>query len=193
MGLALNTQSIMSNGVIIIKRQNDNKSSQKSYGRWYPRVFNLKTLTLDDVCQHIMEHGTIFTSDVVYGVTRKFVNCIQELLLSSHKVKLDGLGTFYLKPRLKMGTNEKGETLYGGAETMEELDIQNVVFSLGFTPERSDRSLYLSPVLSRNATRVSATTIMKGVGLTTDDDSGTSGSGQQQQGGGTSGSVEEQP
>ena len=179
--------------VIIRKYQNDNKNQTNSYGKWYPRVVNLKTIDLDGLCEHITSHGSIFTPDVVTGVVKKFVSCIQELLLSSHKVKLDGLGTFYLKPRLKMGTNEKGETLYGGAETMEELDIQNVVFSLGFTPERSDRSLYLSPVLSRNATRVSATTIMKGVGLTTDDDSGTSSSGQQQQGGGTSGSVEEQP
>ena len=80
----------MSKGVIIIKRQNDNKNNQKSYGKWYPRVLNMKTLTLDDVCDHIMEHGTIFTADVVHGVTKKFVNCIQELLLDSHKVKLDG-------------------------------------------------------------------------------------------------------
>ncbi len=184
----------MSKGVIIIKRQNDNKNNQKSYGKWYPRVLNMKTLTLDDVCDHIMEHGTIFTADVVHGVTKKFVNCIQELLLDSHKVKLDGLGTFYLKPRLKTGIDEKGQAIYGGAESMEELDIQNVAFSLGFTPERSDRSLYVSPVLSRNATRVSAATLLKDAGMTSDEDGdgGSGNSGGQQQGG-TSGSVEEQP
>ena len=180
----------MSNGVIIIKRQNDNKNNQKSYGKWYPRVLNMKTLTLDDVCDHIMEHGSIFTADVVHGVTKKFVNCIQELLLTSHKVKLDGLGTFYLKPRLKVGTDADGNAVYGGAESAEELDIQNVVFALGFTPERSDRSLYVGPVLSRNASRVSVNTLLKDTGLLPDEDDENSGG---QQGGGTSGSVEEQP
>ena len=181
----------MSKGVIIIKRQNDNKNNQKSYGKWYPRVLNMKTLTLDDVCDHIMEHGTIFTADVVHGVTKKFVNCIQELLLDSHKVKLDGLGTFYLKPRLKVGTDEQGQAIYGGATTADELDIQNVTLALGFTPERSNRSLYLSPVLSRNASRVSVNSLLKDTGLLPDDDS--EGDNSQQHGGGTSGSVEEQP
>ena len=180
----------MSNGVIIIKRQNDNKNNQKSYGKWYPRVLNMKTLTLDDVCDHIMEHGTIFTADVVHGVTKKFVNCIQELLLDSHKVKLDGLGTFYLKAKLKTGADAEGTPIYGGATTADELDIQNVVFSMGFTPERSDRSLYLGPVLSRNANRVSVNSLLKESGLLTDD---SEGDNSQQQGGGTSGSVEEQP
>ena len=188
----------MSNGVIIIKRQNENAKNEKAFGKWYPRVMNTKTLTLDDVCDHIMEHGTIFTSDVVYGVTRKFVQCIQELLLSSHKVKLDGLGTFYLKPRLKVGTNDKGHAVYGGAESKQDLDIQDVVFSLGFMAERSSRSLYVSPVLSRNANRMSASSLLKASGLVADDDSddNTSGGGQQQGGntGGDNGdSVEEQP
>ena len=180
----------MSKGVIIIKRQNDNKNNQKSYGKWYPRVLNMKTLTLDDVCDHIMEHGTIFTADVVHGVTKKFVNCIQELLLDSHKVKLDGLGTFYLKAKLKTGADAEGTPIYGGATTADELDIQNVVFSMGFTPERSDRSLYLGPVLSRNANRVSVNSLLKESGLLTDD---SEGDNSQQHGGGTSGSVEEQP
>ena len=47
------------------------------------------------LAQHIAEHGSIYTSDVVFGVLEKFRSCLVEMLLNSKKVKIDGLGTFY--------------------------------------------------------------------------------------------------
>jgi nucleoid DNA-binding protein len=44
---------------------------------------------------HIAEHGSIYTPDVVYGVMEKFRSCLLEMLLNSKKVKIEGLGTFY--------------------------------------------------------------------------------------------------
>jgi predicted histone-like DNA-binding protein len=44
---------------------------------------------------HISEHGSIYTPDVVYGVLEKFRSCLIEMLLNSKKVKIEGLGTFY--------------------------------------------------------------------------------------------------
>ncbi len=171
--------------IIIHKIQNSNSSQTKSYGKWYPRVVNLKTIDLEGLCDHIAAHGSIYTPDVVTGVVKKFIGCIQELLLDSHKVRLDGIGTFYLKPRLKKGTDAKGNTVYGGAESKDELDLTNVEFTVGFTPDRSDNSKFVGPNISRSASRVSLASL-NGTG-SDDDDNG------QQHGGGTSGSVEEQP
>ncbi len=171
--------------IIIHKIQNSNSSQTKSYGKWYPRVVNLKTIDLEGLCDHIAAHGSIYTPDVVTGVVKKFIGCIQELLLDSHKVRLDGIGTFYLKPRMKKGTDAKGNTVYGGAETKDELDLTNVEFTVGFTPDRSDNSKFVGPNISRSASRVSLASL-NGTG-SDDDDNG------QQHGGGTSGSVEEQP
>jgi len=178
--------------VIIRKYQNDNKNQTHSYGKWYPRVVNLKTIDLDGLCEHITSHGSIFTPDVVTGVVKKFVGCIQELLLDSHKVRLDGIGTFYLKPRLKTGKTEDGATIYGGAETLEELNFNNIEFSVGFTPDRSQNSNFVGPNITRKSARVSFDSLSPQADGEGGEGGSDSGSGQQQ-GGGTSGSVEEQP
>ena len=82
--------------IYIKKYQNSNKKMPNAYGKWYGRIIHTETLNLDDLCEHIASHGTIFTADVVAGTVKKFVQCIQELLLEGKKVKLDGIGTFYL-------------------------------------------------------------------------------------------------
>jgi len=145
--------------VIIKKIQNTNESNQKTNGKWYPRVVNMGTMNLDDLCEHIQEHGSLWTDDVVVGVVKKFIKCIQELLLQSHKVKLDGLGTFYLKPRLKVGVNEEGKTIFGGVSQEDDLLIQNVDFQMGFQPDMSDTSRFVGPNISRKAARKSITAL----------------------------------
>jgi predicted histone-like DNA-binding protein len=66
-----------------------------AYGKWYAQIKNLETLNTRKLANHISEHGSIYTPDVVYGVLEKFRSCMLEMLLNSKKVKIDGLGTFY--------------------------------------------------------------------------------------------------
>ena len=44
---------------------------------------------LNEMAEHIMKHGTVYTEDVVIGVITKLKNCIQEMLADGYKVKLD--------------------------------------------------------------------------------------------------------
>ena len=141
--------------VIIKKVQNKNENNEKTNGKWYPRVVNMGTMNLDDLCEHIQEHGSLWTDDVVVGVVKKFVKCIQELLLQSHKVKLDGLGTFYLKPTYHYTDEVTGEKKEGGVSEEKDLNVQNVDFSVGFTPDRADDSRFVGPNISRKAARKS--------------------------------------
>ena len=75
-------------------KQNINEKST-AYGKWYGRVKALETLNTRKLAQHIAEHGSLYTVDVVFGVLEKFRTCLVEMLLNSKKVKIDGLGTFY--------------------------------------------------------------------------------------------------
>ena len=59
------------------------------------QIKNLETLNTRKLANHISEHGSIYTPDVVYGVLEKFRSCLLEMLLNSKKVKIEGLGTFY--------------------------------------------------------------------------------------------------
>jgi predicted histone-like DNA-binding protein len=138
--------------VIIKTIQNKNKK-RNTFGKTYPRVVNTGTVNLDGLCEHIQEHGSMWTDDVVSGVVKKTIKCIQELLLDSHKVKLNGLGTFYLKPLLRLGTDEDGIAKYGGLENEEEFMVQNVDLRLGFQPDMSNDSRFVSPNLTRKASR----------------------------------------
>jgi len=75
-------------------KQNQNSYSA-AFGKWYAQIKNLETLNTRKLANHISEHGSIYTPDVVYGVLEKFRSCLVEMLLESKKVKIEGLGTFY--------------------------------------------------------------------------------------------------
>ena len=85
--------------------QNANETSA-AYGKFYGRIVHTETLNTRKLAKHIAEHGSVFTQDVVEGVLTKAEACIVEMLLESKKVKLEGLGTFYL-----MAENKKGGEL----------------------------------------------------------------------------------
>ena len=166
----------------IKKYQNNNRKNEKAYGKWYGRVVHVDTMDLDDLCDHIQGHGSIFTADVVQGTVKKFVQCIIELLLEGKKVRLNGLGTFYL-------TIDSA-----GAETMEDYSAQNHVkkVRLRFLPDQSDKSNYAASQITRMA---KVTTALPGNG--SGSTSGSSNSGSGNSGGGSNsgggGAVEEQP
>jgi predicted histone-like DNA-binding protein len=75
-------------------KQNGNQYNS-AYGKWYAQVKALETMNTRKLANHISEHGSIYTPDVVYGVLEKFRSCLVEMLLNSKKVKIEGLGTFY--------------------------------------------------------------------------------------------------
>ena len=80
------------------------------YGKWYAQIKNLETLNTRKLANHISEHGSIYTPDVVYGVLEKFRSCLIEMLLNSKKVKIEGLGTFYCTlENQKQGAAKKEE------------------------------------------------------------------------------------
>ena len=79
-----------------IKKYVSKNKKNKSYGKTYGRLVHRDTLHTLDVAKHIQKHGTVYTQDVIVGVLQRFSTCIEELLQEGYKVKLDGLGTFYL-------------------------------------------------------------------------------------------------
>jgi len=103
-----------------IKKYVNNNSKLKSYGRTYGRIQHLGTLDTLDVAKHIQKHGSVFTSDVIVGVLQRFSLCIEELLQEGYKVKLNGLGTFYLA--VKTTGEENAEDF--GTSNIKQVSIQ---------------------------------------------------------------------
>ena len=80
---------------IIYEVKKNQNSYSAAFGKWYAQIKSLETLNTRKLANHISEHGSIYTPDVVYGVLEKFRSCLVEMLLESKKVKIEGLGTFY--------------------------------------------------------------------------------------------------
>ena len=80
-------------------------TSSKIYGKWFAQGKTIETLNTRKLANHISEHGSIYTPDVVFGVLEKFRSCLLEMLLESKRVKIDGLGIFFTTIE-----NEKGGT-----------------------------------------------------------------------------------
>ena len=113
----------------ILYEVTENKNRfNKAYGKWFGHIKALETLNTRKLANHISEHGSIYTPDVVYGVLEKFRSCLVEMLLNSKKVKIEGLGTFYTTL----------ENTQGGAEKKEDYNVGNHMKALHirFLPEQ---------------------------------------------------------
>ena len=107
--------------VFYLLKQNKVKNS-KVNGKWFARQKTIETLNTRKLANHISEHGSIYTPDVVFGVLEKFRSCLLEMLLNSKRVKIDGLGIFFT-------TLENTE---GGAESKDK-----------FLPQKNLKGLHI--------------------------------------------------
>ena len=104
--------------------KNDIKDSESvMYGKWYARLKSVETMNMTKLAKHISEHGSVFTEDVVEGVMKKFKSCLLEMLLESKKVKVAGLGTFYLTCECQKGGADK-EADFNVREHLKALHIR---------------------------------------------------------------------
>ena len=78
--------------IVTVGKQGEQRQKVK---KTYGKIIYRGTLTLNDMAEHVMKHGSVYTEDVVVGVITKLKRCIQEMLADGYKVKLDGIGTLY--------------------------------------------------------------------------------------------------
>ena len=133
--------------------QNQNEHS-RAYGKYYARVKYLESLNTRKLSNHIAEHGSIYTPDVVYGVMEKFRSCLLEMLLNSRRVKIEGLGTFYATI----------ECAKGGAVSKDKFNVQKHINGLHirFLPEQEQETNISSRQFLKQAEFVNVDSLLKG-------------------------------
>ena len=158
---------------IIYEVKKNQNSHSVAFGKWYAQIKNLETLNTRRLAQHISEHGSIYTPDVVYGVLEKFRSCLVEMLLNSKKVKIEGLGTFYCTV----------ENSKGGCAKKEDFNVNKHLRALHirFLPEQAQEENISSREFLKQAEFINVDSLLK-----TEETSGTSGS----EGGGSEGTTE---
>jgi predicted histone-like DNA-binding protein len=139
--------------IIYEVKQNQNSYSA-AFGKWYAQIKNLETLNTRKLANHISEHGSIYTPDVVYGVLEKFRSCLVEMLLESKKVKIEGLGTFYCTLE-----NQKN-----GALKKEDFNVNKHLKALHirFLPEQTTEENISSREFLKKAEFINIEQLLKG-------------------------------
>ena len=172
--------------------QNDIKDSESvMYGKWYARLKSIETLSMTKLAKHISEHGSVFTEDVVEGVMKKFKTCLLEMLLESKKVKIAGLGTFYLTCECTKGGADK-ESDFNVNQHLKALHIR-------FLPDQAEEDNLSSREFIKKADFVNIKSLLSGKddeeggddeenGSANSGNNGSTGNGGQNSGGSNSGS-----
>ena len=133
--------------------KNDIKDSESvMYGKYYARLKSIETMSMARMAKHISEHGSVFTEDVVEGVMKKFKTCLLEMLLESKKVKVAGLGTFYLTAECQKGGADKEED-FNVKEHLKALHIR-------FLPDQAAEDNISSREFIKKAEFVNVKTLM---------------------------------
>ena len=158
--------------VTIGKGNEQRQKVQKTYGK----IIYRGTLNLNDMAEHIMKHGSVYTEDVVIGVITKLKTCMQEMLADGYKVKLDGIGTLY--PVL---------TSEGVADAKDYSAQENVTrLGISFLADQSKKSVYKASAMRQDAKL--STSLYEELTGENEDENGNSGASQ---GGSSQGSTEQ--
>ena len=156
--------------------QNQNEHNA-AFGKWYARVKYLESLNTRKLSNHIAEHGSIYTPDIVYGVMEKFRSCLLEMLLNSKKVKIEGLGTFYTTL----------ECQKGGALAKDKFNILKDVKGLHirFLPETEQEQNISSREFLKQAEFINIDSLLPKEEEEEEGENGSTGNGSTEQGGST--------
>ena len=80
---------------IFYRKYKNMNTASKTYGLWYGRAVTMgKTVSLEDLAEHMAQHNTPYSEGIIKGVLTDMVNCIRELVLEGKAVKIPNLCIF---------------------------------------------------------------------------------------------------
>ena len=80
---------------IFYRKYKNTNTTSKAYGKWFGRAVTMgKTVTLEDLAEHMAQHNSPYSEGVIKGVLTDMVNCIRELVLEGKSVKIPNLCIF---------------------------------------------------------------------------------------------------
>ena len=98
--------------------KNTNESIQGTYGKYYSRVEYKDTVGIAELAKHMHSHNAVWSRGLVLGLLTDLTDCIKELALQGHVVKIDDLGLF------KATVESNGLTLQQGAKVSAGRGVQ---------------------------------------------------------------------
>lgn len=108
---------------VFYRKYQDNRNGSTNFGKWYGRSVMLNVVSTKELAEEIAHSTTVTYADVV-AVLAETSQALKRHLQSSHKVVLDGIGSF------KVGLST------APANTSADFGAQNIKgFRINYSPE----------------------------------------------------------
>ena len=88
----------------------DEQEPKKAYAFLQSRA----TLTIDEIADHMVQHGCQYDRGDIIAILIKLVSCAKELMLDGYRIQLGDLGRFYLTCQSS------------GASSLEKFTVANI-------------------------------------------------------------------
>ena len=87
--------ALVQNPVMGVNLRKNTNTKSTGFGKYYPEVDALPTLSTRGFAEHMIEHGSKFGLEDITAILRMFAQCLPELVAQGMGVKFDGLGIFH--------------------------------------------------------------------------------------------------
>ena len=81
--------------IMLVNVRKDENSASRTYGMYFGEVEYKGLLSTRALAEHIADHGSVWTRDVVEGILKQLQVCIPEKVCQGYGVELQGIGIFY--------------------------------------------------------------------------------------------------
>ena len=116
--------SLVNNPVMGINFRKNTNQTSAGYGRYYPVVDRLKTLSTRGFAQHMINHGSKYGLEDIQAILTQMSKCLPELLAMGMAVKLDGLGIFEPTAEAKKGVTKAEMASVSPREVVKAIHIR---------------------------------------------------------------------
>ncbi len=116
--------SLVNNPVMGINFRKNTNQTSAGYGKFYPVVDRLKTLSTRGFAQHMINHGSKYGLEDIQAILTQMSKCLPELLAMGMAVKLDGLGIFEPTAEAKKGVTKAEMASVSPREVVKAIHIR---------------------------------------------------------------------
>ena len=116
--------------IMLVNVRKDENSASRTYGMYFGEVEYKGLLSTRALADHIADHGSVWTRDVVEGILKQLQICIPEKVCQGYGVELQGIGIFYPTAKAVKGGVEGPQGFNNVSEICDGIRIR-------FTPDQT--------------------------------------------------------
>ena len=116
--------------ILQVNVRKDENTASRTYGMYFGEVEYKGLLSTRALAEHIADHGSVWTRDIVEGILKQLQVCIPEKVCQGYGVELQGIGIIYPTAKGVKGGVEGPQGFNNISEVCDGIRIR-------FTPDQT--------------------------------------------------------